>query len=138
MIILDTNVVSAMMSASPDRRVIAWLDGQPLESLWITVISVFEIRYGIDTLETGRRRQTLEDAFARAITEDFQARVIALDESAASAAAAIAARRRKTGRPIELRDTLIAGIASSRRAAIATRNARHFQDLDVPVVDPWA
>jgi predicted nucleic acid-binding protein len=138
MIVLDTNVVSAAMAASPDPRIIAWLDGQPLESLWITAISVFEVRYGIDALASGRRRRMLEEAFARAIAEDFQGRVLALDEPAATTAVAIAAKRRQIGRPVELRDTLIAGIASSRRATIATRNSRHFRDLDVPVIDPWA
>jgi predicted nucleic acid-binding protein len=137
MIVLDTNVVSAAMAASPDPRIIAWLDGHPPESLWITAISVFEIRYGIDTLVSGKRRRMLEQAFARAIVDDFQDRVLALDESAATAAAAIAAARRRVGRPVDLRDTLIAGIASSRRATIATRNSRHFRDLDVPVIDPW-
>jgi predicted nucleic acid-binding protein len=137
MIILDTNVVSAAMAASPDRRIIAWLDGLAPESLWITAVSIFEIRYGIETLAKGRRRRMLEEAFARAIAEDFQGRVLALDEPAATTAAAIAAARRQVGRPVDFRDTLIAGIASSRRATIATRNWRHFRDLDVLVIDPW-
>ena len=137
MIVLDTNVVSAAMAANPDPRIIAWLDALPPESLWITAVSVFEIRYGIETLASGRRRRLLEQAFARAVAEDFQGRVLALDEPAAATAAAIAAARRHLSRQVDLRDTLIAGIASSRRATIATRNSRHFRDLDVPVIDPW-
>jgi toxin FitB len=63
--------------------------------------------------------------------------VLTLDEMAAVTAAQIAADRQRAGRIVDLRDTLIAGIAQARRATIATRHTRHFEGLDVPVVDPW-
>jgi len=88
-------------------------------------------------LPKGRRRSGLERAFDRVLTEDLSNRVLALDSLAAVAAAQLAADRQRTGRVADLRDTLIAGIAQSRRATIATRNIRHFEGLDVPVVDPW-
>jgi predicted nucleic acid-binding protein len=71
------------------------------------------------------------------LTEDLASRVLSLDEMAAATAGHLAAERQRVGRGADLRDTLIAGIAQARRATIATRNTRHFQGLDVPVVDPW-
>lgn len=138
MIILDTNVISALMLSSPDQRVIAWLDRCPPESVWTTSVTVFEIRLGLELLAAGRRRKKLEHAFERALTEDFAGRVLSFDEPAALAAAALAGRRQRQGRPVDFRDTQIAGIATARRAALATRNIRHFQDLKIDVIDPWA
>lgn len=137
MIILDTNVLSALMQKAPEARVIAWLDRQPAESVWIASITLFESRLGLALLPKGRRRQTLEAAFSRLLKEDLENRVLDFDGDAATAAALLAAERQKTGRPVDMRDTQIAGIALARHATLATRNVRHFQDLKVPVVDPW-
>ena len=137
MIVLDTNVLSALMRQTPDAPVVAWLDRQPAESVWITSITLFEARLGLALLPKGRRRQTLEAAFARLLDDDLENRVLDFDSAAATEAALLAAQRQKTGRPVDMRDTQIAGIALARRAMLATRNARHFQDLNVPVVDPW-
>ena len=137
MIVLDTNVVSAVMRRAPDMTVAGWLDRQPTESLWLTVVSVFEIRFGIDLLPASRRRRELVDAFDRALVERFEGRILAFDEPAAAAAAAIAARRRKAGRTVEFRDTQIAGIVAARRAVLATGNVRHFDGLGIEIVDPW-
>lgn len=137
MIILDTNVLSALMQAAPDPPVIAWLDRQPADSIWITSIAVFEARFGLGILPSGRRRSALEAALSRVLAEDLENRVLDFDADAAVAAAAMAAARHKTGRPVDFRDTQIAGIAVARRATLATRNIRHFTDLKVPVVNPW-
>ena len=137
MILLDTNVLSALMQARPDPIVVAWLDAQAPESVWTTAVSVFEIRFGIERLAPSRRRKTLEEAFDSMLREDLNGRVAPFDSEAA-AAAALAARRQRRGRPVDLRDTQIAGIALARRAALATRNVRHFDGLNVSVVSPWA
>ena len=137
MIILDTNVLSALMREAPEAPVVAWLDRQPSESVWITSVTLFEARLGLALLPKARRRQGLEAAFARLLEEDLEDRVLAFDSAAATEAASLAAERQKAGRPVDLRDTQIAGIALARRATLATRNLRHFQDLRVPVVDPW-
>ena len=137
MIVLDTNVLSALMRTTPEIVVVAWLDRQPADSVWLTSITVFEARFGLALLPKGRRRSGLERAFDRVLTDDLSNRILALDEMAAATAAQLAADRQRSGRPVDLRDTLIAGIAQSRRATIATRNAGHFEGLDVPVVDPW-
>jgi len=138
MMILDTNVISALMAAAPDPTVIAWLDRQPSLSLWITSITVFEIRAGLALMPAGRRRAALDVAFEALVTTDLEGRVLDFDRTAASAAATIAARRSRAGRTIDIQDTQIAGIAASRRGAIATRNMRHFSNLELTVVNPWA
>ncbi|MBI4700704.1 MAG: type II toxin-antitoxin system VapC family toxin [Deltaproteobacteria bacterium] len=137
MIILDTNVVSAVMLAVPDPHVIAWLDRCPPESVWTTAVTVFEVRLGIELLAAGRQRKRLEQAFDRALAEDFQGRVLSFDEAAALAAAVIVATARRQGRPVDIRDAQIAGIATARRGVLATRNSRHFRELEIDVVDPW-
>ena len=137
MIILDTNVLSALMRQVPEAPVVAWLDRQPAESVWITSITLFEARLGLALLPKGRRQLALEAAFARLLEEDLENRVLDFDSAAASEAAILAAQRQKAGRSVDMRDTQIAGIAMARRATLATRNVRHFQDLSVPLVDPW-
>jgi predicted nucleic acid-binding protein len=138
MIILDTNVLSALMRKAPEASVVTWLDHQPSESVWITSITLFEARLGLALLPKGRRQQTLLAAFARLLEEDLENRVVDFDSAAATEAASLAAERQKAGRPVDIRDTQIAGIALARHATLATRNVRHFADLKVPVIDPWA
>ena len=138
MIVLDTNVLSALMRTAPDPPVVVWLDRQPAESVWITSITVFETRLGLAVLPQGRRKRALEAAFQQLLEDDLENRVLDFDAAAATSAASLAAERQRRGRPVDLRDTQIAGIALARRATLATRNVRHFADLKVPVVDPWA
>ena len=137
MIILDTNVLSAVASSQPDPLVVAWLDRQIYESIWITSITVFEARMGLALLPSSHRRSSLELTFALLLHGDLENRVLDFDADASVAAAALAAKRRMAGRSVEVRDTQIAGIAVSRRATLATRNVRHFDDLEIPVVNPW-
>ncbi len=137
MIILDTNVLSALMRITPDAAVIHWLDQQPAESIWITSITLFEAHLGIALLPKGRRQRALAAALAYLLSEDLEGRVLDFDTSAAIEAAGLAATRQKAGHPVDMRDTQIAGIAMARKASIATRNIRHFEDLRVPVVNPW-
>jgi toxin FitB len=137
MIILDTNVLSALMQAVPDAALVDWLDRQAAESIWITSITLFEAHLGIALLARGKRQRALAAAFDQLLTEDLDHRVLDFDASAAVEAAGLAATRQKAGHPVDLRDTQIAGIALARRASIATRNVRHFEDLRVPIVNPW-
>ena len=137
MIVLDTNVLSTLMRKLPDAAVVRWLDRQPAESIWITSVTLFEARLGLALLPDGKRRSALASAFARLLEEDLQNRVLDFDTGAAIEAAELAARRHRAGRPVDIRDTQIAGIALARRATLATRNARHFADLKINVIDPW-
>ncbi len=138
MIILDTDVLSALMGPEREPSIVQWLDGQPADSVWITTITLFESHLGLQSLPKGRRRQGLQDAFERLLSEQLQNRVVDFDRAAAREAATLAASRQRAGRPVDVRDTQIAGIAVSRKATLATRNVRHFSDLPIPVVDPSA
>ena len=138
MILLDTNVLSALMRRDPDVQVIQWLDRQPLTSIWTTAITTFEIRFGLQVMATGKRRSLLMAAFDRLLAEMIQQRIAHFDSAAARQAADIMAARQRRGRSGELRDTMIAGIALASHATLATRNVRHFDDISSSVVNPWA
>ena len=138
MILLDTNVVSALMRRDPEPIVVAWLDEQPAESIWTTSITVFEVQTGLALLQPGRRRQQLEDAFAQLLADELQGRIQSFDQPAALAAGRIAAERQHAGRTLEIRDVQIAGITAARKAILATRNTRHCEDLGIDIVNPWS
>jgi predicted nucleic acid-binding protein len=137
MIILDTNVLSALMLERPDVVIALWLDRQARASVWTTSVTILEIRAGLLAMPIGRRRARLEGLFKRLIEERLEQRVLSFDQPAAEDAANLTAVRLRVGRPRDLRDTMIAGIAQSQRGTLATRNVQHFDDLDVPVIDPW-
>lgn len=137
MIILDTNVVSEIMLPKPDERVPRWLDQQPRTSIWTTSVTVFEVRFGLETVPAGKRRTALTDSFERWLDEVVQQRIAGYDESAARRAAELAAARQRTGRSGELRDTMIAGIVIASHATLATRNVKHFDDIAPSLVNPW-
>ncbi len=122
---------SALMSDAPDPVVVDWLNKQAQERVWTTAVTAFEVRFGLACLAEGRRRTALEQAFEALLRDDLSGRVAPVDAAAAEAAGRLAARREAAGRPGDIRDTLIGGIALARRAAVATRNVQHFVDLDV-------
>ena len=137
MIILDTNVLSALMQVRPDTAVINWLDAQPAEIIWISSITLFEARYGLNLLPEGLRKTTLLERFEQIVQTDLANRIVVFDVRAAGKAAELAALRKSRGRPVDMRDTFIAGIAMAHGATLATRNIKHFEDLPTPVVNPW-
>jgi toxin FitB len=136
MIIVDTNVLSALMRQVPDKNVVAWLDRQPRTSIWTTSITILEVRFGLQIMARGRRRSTLMQAFEE-VLEKIGHRVAPFDATAAQEASDLMASRHKRGRPGELRDTMIAGIALAQHATVATRNTPHFEDVSVLLVNPW-
>ena len=137
MTILDTNVLSALMRHSPEPAVVAWMDRQPRTSLWTTSVTVLEVRFGLQILPGGKRRSALVQSF-EALLDKIGHRVAEFDLDAAEHAGDLMASRHTGGRPVELRDTMIAGIVLARHASLATRNVMHFQDASVPLVDPWS
>ena len=137
MIILDTNILSALMQKNPDAAVISWLDGVPTESVWITSVTLFEARYGLALLPEGKRRETRIEIFDQIVADDLDGRILLFDQAAAEEAAQLAAARRKNGYTVDMRDTFIAGIALAKKATIATRNTKHFSALQVDVINPW-
>jgi len=136
-IVLDTNVLSALMRQRPDPEVIEWLDQQPRSSVWTTAVTVLEIRFGLQILPAGKRRSALLQAFEVVLFDKIEQRIAALDLEAARRAADLMAVRHRKGRPGDLRDTMLAGIVLAHHATLATRHTRHFEDLSVPVVSPW-
>jgi predicted nucleic acid-binding protein len=137
MIILDTNVLSALMRHSSDKKVVDWLDKQPRTSIWTTSITILEVRFGLQILPVGKRRTALVQAFEKVLVDKIESRVAPFDTAAAQEAGDLMSLRHKRGRPGELRDTMIAGIALATHATLATRNTLHFEDLSVLVVNPW-
>ena len=136
MIVLDTNVLSMLMQALPDPTVIAWLDRQPKTSIWTTSVTVLEVRFGLQILPASKRRATLMHGF-ELLLEKIGHRIAPFDVEAAGHASDLMAFRHKKGQPVELRDTMIAGIVIARHAVLATRNVTHFQDVRIGVINPW-
>jgi len=105
--------------------------------MWTTSITVFEIRFGLQTMPAGNRQSTMSTLFESWLNEVVRQRVAFFDDTAARQAAELAAQRQKSGRPGDLRDTMIAGIVLASRATLATRNVKHFEDIASSVVNPW-
>jgi toxin FitB len=136
MIVLDSNVLSALMRDAPDEKVERWLDQQTPASVWTTSITIFELHFGIQLLQAGKRRTQLAQILKR-VLERMEYRIAPLDGDAAERAAELMALGRKQGRSRELRDTLIAGIALARHASLATRNTAHFEGSGIALINPW-
>ncbi len=137
MIVLDTNVISDVMRASSDTRLIAWLDEQSTSVLFTTALSQAEILYGHELLPAGCRRDDLFAAALPIFEEDLAGRVLPFDSDAALVYPLIAATRRRAGQPISQIDAQIAAIARSRGARLATRNVRDFEGCGIEIIDPW-
>jgi len=137
MIVLDTNVLSALMHPAPDKNVVAWLDRQPRTSIWTTSVTVLEVRFGLQIMASGKRRSALLQAFEE-LLDRIGHRVVPFDAAAAQQAGDLMASRHKQGRPGELRDTMIAGIVLAQHATLATRNTAHFDGISVPLINPWS
>ncbi|MBX4924372.1 type II toxin-antitoxin system VapC family toxin [Rhizobium binae] len=137
MILLDTNVISELLTPSPNAAVIDWLARQHPSSIFTTAVTEAEILYGLRLLPEGRRRRDLEAAILPIFSEDFGGRVLPFDRDASNVYAKIASDRRKAGRPISQFDAQIAAIAISRGASLATRNVSDFTDINLQIVNPW-
>jgi predicted nucleic acid-binding protein len=131
-------VLSELMRVVPNPAVIEWLDGQARQTVWTTAITIMELHFGIQTLPSGRRQTALMEALDRLVGEKIGRRVANFDAASAKLTAIISAERRRIGRPGELRDGMIAGIALSTGASLATRNTRHFEDLTIALINPWS
>jgi predicted nucleic acid-binding protein len=137
MIILDTNVISELLRPFPAPQVEAWLSAQHGEAVYVTTIGEAELRHGVAILPAGRRRTALGVAIEGILAQDFRDRILPFDRAAAGAYAAIAAKRRRSGRPIAQFDCQIAAIALAHAAAVATRNTRDFEGCGIEVINPW-
>ncbi len=138
MIILDTNVLSALALEQPDLTIANWLDRQSAQSVWTTSITIYELTFGVELLAESRKRRRLESALDRLVEEALEGRVLPFDALSAKFAGALSAGERRRGRVVEIRDAQIAGVAMARKATLATRNVRHFQGTGLTLVNPWS
>ncbi len=137
MIILDTNVVSEGLKPLPSGTVLGWLAAQIPSEVFTTTITLAEVLYGVEALPQGKRRTRLFGAIERIFALDFAGRILPFDEDAARMFAIIVASRDAAGRPIPPLDAMIAAIARTHRATVATRNTADFEDCGIPLIDPW-
>ena len=137
MLLLDTNMLSAMMSVAPVRNVADWIVDQPSEALYTAAVCQAEILSGIAVLPEGRRRADLAEAARAMFAEDFQGRVLPFDGEAAAAYAEMFAVRRKAGRPAGTIDLMLAAIARARGASVITRNVADFEGVGLTIINPW-
>jgi len=137
MIILDTNVVSETIKPLPDIAVRKWLIHATMQDLYVTAITEAELRYGIEILPSGKRKDELSRSINSALAKAFENRILPFDGEAAKLYAVIGAHRRRIGRPIDDFDCQIAAIARTKGAALATRNVRDFDECGITIIDPW-
>jgi len=136
-ILLDTNVVSTVMKPQPVRSVLEWLDGEETSKLYLSTISIAEIRYGLRILPEGKRRRDLENRFERFVGRGFEQRILSFDEGAARIYGELMGHRREIGRPMSILDGQIAAIARVHGFAVATGNVRDFEECGLEIVDPF-
>ncbi len=137
MILLDTNVLSELMKPEPDEDVVAWVDAQPLTSLFISAITRAEIELGIALLPDSKRKENIAQAAER-MFEPFADRLLVFGALAAVEYGQLVARRTRRERPITVEDAQIAAIALANGLRLATRNVRDFLDIpNLALIDPW-
>jgi predicted nucleic acid-binding protein len=137
MILLDTNVISEPQRREPHARVLAWLDAQALETLYLSAITVAELRAGIALMPVGKRRDSLHDNLEKRLLPMFANRVLSFDLACTKAYAELLAKSRAAGLAVETADALIAAVALANGFAVATRDSRPFEASGVNVINPW-
>lgn len=137
MILLDTNVVSEPLRRAPEVSVIDWIDAQPMETLFLSAISVAELRAGVRLLPAGKRRTGLHENLEKRVLPLFAGRVLPFDLACTQAYAALISKARAAGLAIATADGYIAAIAAANGLAVATRDTGPFEAAGVAVIDPW-
>jgi predicted nucleic acid-binding protein len=137
MIVLDTNVVSETMRPTPNAKVVLWLDSQPTNDLYVCTPVLAEICYGICLLRQSARKTQLLQSYGRIVAGVFEGRVLTFDTLAAEAYGEIVAVCESKGKPISVIDAMIAAIARSNKASLATRNTAHFAQTELPLINPF-
>jgi predicted nucleic acid-binding protein len=137
-ILLDTNVVSEPLRHKPEGRVVEWIDSQPLETLFLSAITVAELRAGVALLPQGRRRAGLQENLEKRVLPLFAGRVLPFDLICTPAYAELIAKARTTGLAIAAADAYTAAIAAANGFAVATRDTAPFKAAGIEVIDPWS
>lgn len=136
MIVLDTNVVSELMQPARSVDVAAWVATQDTSAMRMTSITIAEVRYGVERLPRGRRKELLAAAATRVLSA-WADGVLDFDTAAADEYASLCVARERAGRRISAFDAQIAAICRAHSATLATRNVKDFRDTGIDVVDPW-
>ncbi len=137
MILLDTCVVSEPLRPAPEPRVIAWIDAQALETLFLSAVTVAELRAGVALLPAGRRRAGLQESLETRVLPLFAGRVLPFDLGCTPAYAELMAQARASGLAIASADGYIAAIAAANGLAVATRDTGPFEAAGAAVINPW-
>jgi predicted nucleic acid-binding protein len=137
MILLDTNVISEPLKLSADAGVLAWIDAQSIATLYLSAISLAELRFGIAALPTGKRKESLHLGLEQRILPLFADRILPFDASSSQACADILSTARAQGRAISTADGYIAATAKRHGFIVATRDASPFEAAGVTVINPW-
>ena len=137
MILLDTNVVSEPLKLTGNVGVLTWMDAQTIETLYLSAISLAELRFGIAALPPGKRRDTLHSSLEQRIVPLFADRILPFDAAASEAYAVLRARARAQGKAIEPADGYIAATAIAHGLIVATRDTGPFEAAGLTVINPW-
>jgi predicted nucleic acid-binding protein len=138
MILLDTNVLSELMRPGPNENVVRWMDALPGDDIWISAVTVAEIRLGLALLPEGRRKHLLTALAEEMFREEFSEKCLPFDYQAAGEYAKIVSTRSRQGRPITVEDAQIAAIAISSGLELATRNTSDFMGIEgLNLINPW-
>ena len=134
--LLDTRVVSEALKPRPDPNVVRWLEEQLPSSLFLSVVTIGEVRKGIEQLDDAERKQPLQ-LFLKTLKREHRGRILAIDEHVAEAWGRVMADAKRSGRPIGVPDALIAGTALRHGLKVVTRDVTHFEPAGVELLDPW-
>ena len=137
MILLDTNIISEPLRPQPNLVVVAWIDAQSIETLYLSAISVAELRFGIAVLPTGKRKDTLHERLEHSVLPLFVGRILSFDLEVSQTYAQMMAKARANGLAIGLADGYIAAIASTHGLIVATRDTAPFEAAGLRVINPW-
>jgi len=137
MILLDTNVISEPLRVAPDPRVLDWIDAQPIETLYLSAITVAELRVGIARMPAGKSRNRLRERIETEVLPRFSGRVLAFDFAASQPYADLMAKAHAAGVIIGNYDGCIAAIATANGMMVATRDTTPLKAAGVAVIDPW-
>lgn len=137
MILLDTNVISEPQRREPNARVLDWIDAQALETLYLSAITVAELRAGIALMPAGKRRHVLHDNLEKCLLPMFANRVLSFDMACTKAYAELLAKARAAGLAIETADAFIAAVALANGFTVATRDTTPFEAAGLTVINPW-
>lgn len=135
--LLDTNVVSEWVKREPDRGVITWLAEVDEDRVFLSVVTLAEIRHGVDRLPRGARRTRLDAWLRDEVPVRFEGRLLTVDEKVADSWGEVVARREVAGQPIGVMDAFIAATAIVHALTLVTRNERDFKGTVEEIVNPW-